>query len=232
MNILILLAGGIGSRMNMGALAKQFLFFEGRPIISYSLKTFDSHPLISNIIIVADQKWHQKIDKWMKDEGITKFYSYAEPGENRQLSIYNGLKAANKIAGSNDVVIIHDAARPLVSEQLITNCLTSIEDDDGVVPVLPAKDTYYLLNEKGEVSRMLPRPLLAAGQAPEAFKYGAYYDIHRSMAIDQILTVNGSTEMAVLGGLKIHTIPGEERNFKITTQEDLNLMKMYLKVMQ
>lgn len=228
MNILILLAGGVGSRMEMGTLPKQYLLYEGKPIIIYSLKTFELHNMIDQIIIVADKEYYPFINEWMKKEKIKKFYSYAEPGENRQLSILNGLIKAREFADDEDVVIIHDAARPLVSKELIARCLESIENDDGVVPVLPAKDTYYLLGQERSIDKLLPRARVVAGQAPEAFKLGTYYYAHQSMDKQEIMKINGSTELAILCGLSVRAVQGEERNFKITTQDDLLLMKTYM----
>lgn len=230
MNILLLLAGGIGSRMNMGKIPKQYLIYNDRAIIMYSLLTFNKHEKIDKIIIVANSEWHKIIKEWMRKEKISKFMGFAEPGENRQLSIKNGLQIAAKIAGYNDTVIIHDAARPLVSTQLITNCLNMIGRYDGVMPVIPAKDTYYLTSEDGCADKLLPRSRLVAGQAPEAFRFGQYLEAHNSVSYEEMLKINGSTEIAVKAGMKIITIPGEERNFKITTQDDLKLLSTYIDI--
>ena len=226
MTIALLLSGGVGTRMGLD-LPKQYLEFRGRPVISYSLSTFDRHPLIDRIIIVADRQWRGEIDKWLDEFGIKKFLGYADPGETRQYSIINGLKEIEKLGGA-DKVIIHDAARPLVSDRLITACLENLEGCDGVMPVLPAKDTFYLLDGHGMASKLLPRSLLAAGQAPEAFDYGKYYAANMSLSRDEILKINGSSELALKCGLTVRTVPGDERNIKITTPNDLTLLEAYM----
>ena len=226
MIIALILSGGTGTRMGL-ELPKQYLEFRGRPVIGYSLSTFDRHPLIDRIIIVADRQWRGEIDKWLDDFGIKKFAGYADPGETRQYSIINGLKEIEKFGGA-DKVIIHDAARPLVSDRLITACLENLDGCDGVMPVLPAKDTFYLLNEQGMASKLLPRSLLAAGQAPEAFDYGKYYAANMSLSHDEILKINGSSELALKCGLTVRTVPGDERNIKITTPNDLTLLEAYM----
>ena len=222
----ILLSGGMGTRMGLD-LPKQYLKFRGKPVISYSLSTFDHHPLIDRIIIVADRQWRGEIDKWADEFDIKKFVGYADPGEIRQYSIINGLKEIEKLGGA-DKVIIHDAARPLVSDRLITDCLENLDGCDGVMPVLLAKDTFYLLNEQGMASKLLPRSLLAAGQAPEAFDYKKYFDANMSLSHDEILKINGSSELALKCGLSVKTVEGDERNIKITTPNDLTLLEAYM----
>ena len=91
---------------------------------------------------------------------------------------------------------------------------------DGVLPVLPMKDTVYLSEDGKEISSLLDRKQIFAGQAPEAFRLGSYCRANQALMPDRILTINGSTEVAVMAGMKVHMIPGDERNFKITTAED------------
>lgn len=222
----LILSGGSGTRMGI-EVPKQYLEFRGKPIISYSLITFNRHPLIGRIIIVADRQWRGEIDNWLDKFGIKKFSGYADPGETRQYSIISGLNEVKRLGGA-DKVIIHDAARPLVSDKLITSCLENLDGCDGVMPVLPAKDTFYLLDEQGMASRLLPRSLLAAGQAPEAFDFGKYYGANMSLSREELLKINGSSELALKCGLTVKTVPGDERNIKITTPNDLTLLEAYM----
>ena len=226
MIIALILSGGTGTRMGLD-LPKQYLEFRGKPVISYSLLTLDCHPLIDRIIIVADRQWRGEIDKWIDEFGVKKFAGYADPGETRQYSIINGLKEIERLGGA-DKVIIHDAARPLVSVKLITACLENLDGCDGVMPVLPAKDTFYLLDGQGMTAKLLPRSLLAAGQAPEAFDYVKYFEANMSLSRDEILKINGSSELALKCGLTVKTVPGDERNIKITTPNDLTLLEAYM----
>ena len=228
MNTSILLAGGIGSRMKMGDHPKQYMEFHGEPIISYPLKTFDRHDDIDRIIIVAAPEWRSFIDKVIADSSISKFFAYADPGETRQFSIINGLDVIRDEAGEDDVVIIHDAARPLVSCGLISSCFSMMQGYDGVLPVLPVKDTFYYSDNKESVSRLLDREKLFAGQAPESFNLIKYIRANDSLSKDELLKIKGSTEVAVKYGMDMKMIPGEERNFKVTTPDDLELFEMYI----
>ena len=144
------------------------------------------------------------------------------PGENRQLSIYHGLKDICSYAEESGYVFIHDAARPLLSKKQITDCLEGVLGHDGLMPVLPMKDTVYESNDGGNsVARLLDRSSIYAGQAPEVFQIGRYFSANQKLLPDRIRAINGSTEPAVLDGMDIAMIPGDEGNFKITTQADL-----------
>lgn len=227
--IAILLSGGIGSRMKTEGMPKQYLPLCGRPILLYSLQTFDRHPAIMGAVIVADVAWRDLITAWMEQNGITKFVAFADPGETRQYSIFNGLRKVAECCENADAVIIHDAARPLISAELISKCLAALPGHDGVMPVLPAKDTFYLTDGHGKVTQLLNRSALAAGQAPEAFVFRKYYAAHLQMSREALLKINGSTEIAVLNGFDIVTVEGDEKNIKITTPNDLVLAEKYLK---
>ncbi len=228
MNIALILAGGVGSRMNMADFPKQYIEVQGRPIISYCLRTFEQHPEIDAIMIVADEKWHPYVQEWLQKDGISKFKGFVQPGRTRQLSIYNGLKQMSVFAGSEDIVVIHDAARPLLPAELITSCITANAQADGVMPVLPAKDTFYESGDGSHITRLIKRSTLFAGQAPESFHFGSYYAAHQKLSDAELEKINGSSELAYLQGLNVVMIPGAEINFKITTQADLQMFETYL----
>lgn len=228
MNVALILAGGIGSRMKMGSFPKQYFMVRERPVIDYCLCTFQKHPLIDQIVIVADEPWRGFIDSWLQNSRITKFAAYAVPGKSRQLSIFNGLLAIDTITPSIDSVIIHDAARPLLPAGLITNCLQGLKDADGVMPVLPIKDTCYQSEDGKNICGFLPRNQLFAGQAPEAFRFSTYFQLHQQLPEDYLQKISGSSELAYKNGLKVVMVPGSEKNFKITTSNDLALFEKFL----
>ena len=118
--------------------------------------------------------------------------------------------------------MIHDAARPMLSDEQITACLTEIEGHDGILPVLPMKDTVYMSEDGKRVFSLMDRSKIFSGQAPESFVLGKYLEANRRLLPDRILKINGSTEPAVMAGMDIAMIAGDENNFKITTQADLN----------
>lgn len=129
---------------------------------------------------------------------------------------YNGLLDIARYAGGEDVAIIHDAARPMVSEELISACLNAVAGHDSVMPVLPMTDTVYDSADGKHINRLLERERIFAGQAPEAFRLGAYLGANERLLPDAILKINGSTEPAILVGLDVVTVPGDRSNFTAT----------------
>lgn len=267
MNIALVLSGGTGTRLGSD-IPKQYIKVNNKMIISYCLETIIYNDNIDYIQIVADKIWHSEIKRELShiyDAGHMqtgqqestasskfnlKFKGFSEPGVNRQFSIYNGLTDIRKYAADDSFVLIHDAARPLLKDELINSCFEAIKggkDDmgsavsdcgpgesdknvlplnvsflyDGVLPVLPMKDTVYMSEDGNGISSLLDRSKLYAGQAPELFLLGKYYEANKALLPDKILTINGSTEPAIMAGMNIAMIPGDEDNFKITTKTDL-----------
>nr|MCR5733060.1 2-C-methyl-D-erythritol 4-phosphate cytidylyltransferase [Lachnospiraceae bacterium] len=124
-------------------------------------------------------------------------------------------------AVTDDIVIVHDAARPFVSADLLERCIEACAIHDGAMPALPMKDTVYLSEDGVSVTSLLERSKIYAGQAPEAFRLEKYLEATKALLPDEILKINGSTEPAIRAGLDIAIIPGDENNFKVTTDIDL-----------
>ena len=221
MIIALILSGGSGVRLGSD-IPKQYIEVNDRPVISYCIERLSCHGDIHAMQIVAAREWQKQIKGWLeKYDTHRKFRSFSLPGDNRQLSICHGLEDIREYADDSDVVLIHDAARPLLSEEMITDCVKAMEGHDGVMPVLPMKDTVYRSVDGKTVSALLERTEIYAGQAPEAFRIGLYYEANRRLFPDKIREINGSTEPAIMAGMNIAMIPGDEGNIKITTPSDL-----------
>lgn len=221
MNVALILSGGTGTRVG-GDLPKQYIEAGGRPMISYCIESLSLHRKIDAIQIVADPLWRESLLEWLADaDPEKKFRGFSMPGENRQLSIFHGIEDIRLYAGEESLLFIHDAARPFLSRKQITDCLDAAPGYDGVLPVLPMKDTVYESRDGKTISALLNRSQIYAGQAPEVFRLGAYYQANKRLLPDNILKINGSTEPAILAGLSIAMIPGDEGNFKVTTAADL-----------
>ena len=221
MNIAIILAGGTGTRLGKN-IPKQYLKVGEKPVIAYCLEQFQTTPSIDGIFIVAEEKWQDFIKEWIDQCGIHKFKGFAVAGSSRQHSILNGIKKALELgAADNDNIILHDAARPNLSQDLIESCINGLAEADGVMPVLPAKDTMYLSEDGKQITSLLDRSQVFGGQAPESFKLGKYYSLHLGMDEDDLSKIRGSSEIAYKNGLKIRLVEGDEHNYKITTMADL-----------
>lgn len=222
MNYAIILSGGVGNRMGLD-IPKQYYKVANKPIIQYVIETIAQHAMIDGYVVVAEEAWQEFVGEQIDDMSKGKFLGFAKPGRNRQLSIYQGLLALQEstLMNEEDLVLVQDAARPNTSADLMTRCLSIGMDKDGAMPVLPMKDTVYLSYAGQQVDELLKREQVFAGQAPEVFRYGKYLAANQVLLPEKILTVNGSTEPAIMSGLKIALLEGEESNFKITTVADL-----------
>ena len=262
MNIAIILAGGTGSRIKSD-IPKQFVDLSGQMMIMHALLPFGESELVDNIQIVATDEWRERIEDAIFENPESpvaeKFLGFSQPGENRQLSIYNALKDLKNmfdVARTNDdssnisadakenadcskymvhsrfqmidAVIIHDAARPFVTVENIDECLKALDNHDGAMPVLPMKDTVYFSRSGQRVDELLNRSCIYAGQAPEAFRFEKYLAANEELLPDKILLIKGSTEPAIMAGMDVAMIPGDQRNFKVTTNEDLARAKEIL----
>lgn len=220
MNYAIILSGGTGSRIKNIEIPKQYYMVNQKPIFTYSLKTIAELKMIDRFIIVAAEDWQSFILQYI-DEYLDKFSGFAAPGENRQLSIYNGMKIIQETAAAEDIILVHDAARPLVTVQLLEACIKGAQNADGAMPVLQVKDTVYYSQDGKSINSLLDRGHVYAGQAPEAFCYQKYLAANQALIPNEILKINGSSEVAYKMGMNIQLIDGDENNFKITTDADL-----------
>ena len=231
MNFAIILSGGIGTRMRSDGFPKQYIEINDKPILVYTLEQFCRCDNVDKIIIVADETWQDTITQWLISYSLkSKFESYAKPGSSRQESILNGLKKCMELSvdSDHDNVIIHDAVRPRVKPELISECFSQLEDYDGCMPVIPVTDTTYYSEDGHNITNLLDRDKLFAGQSPEAFRLKKYYDVNISASETEISTTRGTTEIACKHGLKCCMIQGDYGNFKLTTPADLERFKVAL----
>lgn len=227
MNFAILLSGGIGMRLG-NSRPKQYLEHNGKPIIAFALESLAESELIDEIVVVAADEWIPYIRLQVESIGSNKDVYFAHPGSTRQMSIFNGLKEImdkhSSISGK-DLVIIHDAARPFLTKHLIHSCILIEDEFDGAMPVLPMKDTVYLSDDGEQISKLLDRSSLYAGQAPESFRLKQYFQAHQSLSEEVLQFINGSSELAFKAGMRIKLVKGDPDNFKITDTQDLENFK-------
>lgn len=232
MNYAIVLSGGMGSRLGLD-IPKQYYEVNNKPIIGYVIETLEACDQVDKIVVVAAKEWQPCIQE--KALATSKFIGFAEPGDNRQLSILNGLYFVRdymervrdaerdvKLGTTEEtLVLIQDAARPCTSLELISRCFSISHNEDGAMPVLPMKDTVYLSHTGERVDELLNRQEVFAGQAPEVFRFHKYLEANEALLPDRIMSINGSSEPAILAGMNIKMVAGDEDNYKITTEADL-----------
>ena len=227
MNHAIIVAGGIGTRMKMDV-PKQYIEVHGFPIIMYSIKKFASCGLIDSIIIVLADDWRHYMKRQLDKAVISCKVSFAKSGESRQHSVLNGLQVLSEFAQDDDIVLIHDAVRPLFPVSNIKEGIAACQKGDAALPVIPVKDATYQSMDGKVVTSILPRHELYSGQSPECFVFGKIYHAHHLFSNDEIGSVRGCSELALKAGMTVTLIPGTEHNFKITTVEDLRAFEVIL----
>lgn len=213
MNAGLILAGGLGTRVTGYDKPKQFLEIGGRTVISYCLETFQNCPDIDVICVVTEEKWQSLIGD----------YIFAEPGISRQHSIYNGLLALRAYAPK--YVVIHDAARPCITTECISEYINASLDYDGATPTLSVNETiYYSFNGK-TIASTLHRDQIFVGQTPECYDFKKYLAAHEQF-YEMLADFRGSSTIAVNAGMKIARATGNPANFKITTNDDVERFRV------
>ena len=234
MNYAVLLSGGIGNRIKSD-IPKQYIRINKDDSHSPMMVTCALKPLLSNgkidsVYIVANDEWRDLIMADAGEAGLeaSKIAGFADPGTNRQTSILNGileiLKSSDgeiSLFSDNDTILVHDAARPFLSDKMVDDCYAALIGHDGVMPVLPMKDTVYKSEDGKSISGLLDRTKIFAGQAPELFRLKPYYEANMALMPDKIQLINGASEPAIMAGMDIVMIPGDEANYKVTTDTDM-----------
>lgn len=214
----VVLAAGRGSRMKSDT-KKQFMTVNGAPIIAYSLKAFEKSR-VDEIVLVTGSEDIDLCQKIAQKYDISKCYCVVAGGETRAESVLNGIKAA-----SADHVLIHDGARPLVSQRVISDTLEALERFEAVVPVIPVKDTIRQLGEDGNLCDALDRTSLFGMQTPQAFRKDIILKAYRKILDKGSVDFSEYTDDVMIVekalGIHAHPVQGEEMNKKITTPEDL-----------
>jgi 2-C-methyl-D-erythritol 4-phosphate cytidylyltransferase len=227
MKVGIILAGGSSGRLSELKVPKQFVEVGGVPLIMYCLQMFERCANIDALAIVAMEPWQEQIRKWLEKYGIGKFKMFVLPGRTRQHSIYNGMLAVQSLQPEH--VIIHDAARPLVTELDIRSCINESEGYDGATPAIPLTETIYQSEDGATITDLLNRDKLLAGQTPECYDYAKYLKAHKTLCNTELVNIRGSSEVAAKAGMKIHLYKGNPQNFKVTTIVDFEYAKYFIK---
>jgi 2-C-methyl-D-erythritol 4-phosphate cytidylyltransferase/2-C-methyl-D-erythritol 2,4-cyclodiphosphate synthase len=208
---LLIVAAGSGTRAG-GAMPKQYQKLGGVPVLRRSIAAFDGIPGIETIQIVVGPE-HE--EQFLAATRGLKLLTPVAGGDTRRHSVFHGLHALS--VHKPDAVLIHDAARPLVSRALIERVIAALEAGaEAAIPLLPVADT--LKTESGGHWRTVPRDGLLRAQTPQGFRFGAIFDAHQKFPRVEVTDDMATAELA---GLSIVSVPGEEGNLKITTQDDM-----------
>ncbi len=229
MNIALLIAGGSGQRMQQN-IPKQFLTVEERPVIVYTLEAFQQHPDIDAIAVVCIDGWENMLWAYANQFNITKLKHIVPGGKNGQDSIRNGVYELEKHYSADDVVLIHDAIRPMVSQEIISDCIVQTRKNGCAIAVIPCAEAMVITDDQETAEKCYPRDELKRTQTPQGFTIGKICDLHRRALEAGITNSVASVTLMIEMGEKVYFSAGSEKNIKLTTVEDIDIFKALLHV--
>jgi len=228
--IAIIIAGGIGARVKQ-QIPKQFINVYDKPIIIYTLEQFQKHPEINNIVVVCLEGWHDVLNAYAKQYGIAKLLKIVVGGNSGQESIKNGIDCLNDICSSKDIVIVHDSIRPMVSEDIISDCILKCKVFGNGVSSLPITEQIFWVKNEESTNRYIPREQVKIVQTPQAYQYGNLKAAYEKAFKEEIGIKDSAytnTMMADLGE-ELYFSKGSSKNIKITTKDDIEIFKAMVK---
>ena len=233
MNIAVIIAGGSGSRMGQD-IPKQFINVHDKPVIIYTLESFQNHPLIDLIEVVCIDGWHDVLRAYAKQFGITKLKWIVSGAQSGQEFIRNGVYNLEGQVNGDDIVIIHDGIRPLVDSSVLTDVINKCEQYGNAVTSLPYNEQIFIVDEDSPdtTTRFIPRETLRRVSTPQAYKFDLLNSKYHE-AFEKKIGIYGSSytnTMMVELGVSLHFASGSEKNIKLTTKDDLEMFKSYIKL--
>ena len=227
MNIALIIAGGSGNRMGQD-IPKQFMHVDGAPIIIHTMLCFQHHPDIQQIAVVCLKGWETVLQSYANQFNITKLTHIFQGGNSGMESIHNGIYGL-KEAGCNDedIVLVHDAVRPLLSLDIISSNIAICKAYGYAITGIKCREAI-LESLDGVISKnSIPRDTLIRTQTPQTFRLGTIIGVHEKAKQKNIIdSVASCTLIAEINeNIEMHIVPGSEKNIKITTVEDLEILR-------
>lgn len=229
MNIVLLTAAGVGSRMNLD-IPKQFLYIEGKPVILHTMEAFQRHPQIDAIIVVTLEAWIDTLKAYAKDAGITKLKWVVSGGETGQESIKKGIEELARCCELSDVVMVHDGNRSFVSEDIISDSLAVFKQYGSAVAALPCVEAIFRSEDGRNSTESIPREMLYRTQTPHTYTLEKLLWAHKQAEKRAIKNTTATCVLMQLLGEIIHFSKGSEKNIKLTTQDDLDIFRAMMKM--
>lgn len=231
MNIGVIIAGGSGQRMHQ-EIPKQFMNVNDKPVIVYTLEAFERHPDIDEIGVVCLDGWHEILWAYAKQYKISKLKWIVSGGENGQGSIRNGVFEAEKRYGEDDILLIHDAVRPLVSQEILSDCIVKCRKYGSAVVTVPCNTVILKKKDGFSSEEVVDRQELAVTQTPQAFPLHKLVWAHKEALKRGITNSVASCTLMTELGESVYFSVGAETNIKLTTQDDLMIFKALLAIQE
>lgn len=226
--VAIILAAGTGTRMKQD-IPKQFMHIENKPLIIYTLEAFQKHPSINSIIVVCLDGWHDILKAYAKQFNITKLTSIVSGGQSGQESIRNGILEAKRLFNEkNTIAIIHDGNRGLVSNEIISDAISTFNKHGNAVAAIPCTEAIYRSSDGITGDAEIPREQLYRTQTPHVWPLKKVLWAHEEAEKLNITNTTATCSLMQQLGEKVYFSKGSEKNLKITTIEDIDLFKAIL----
>ena len=231
MNVAIIIAGGVGSRMGMD-IPKQFIHIYGKPVIIYTLEGFQRHPEIDAIEVVCLAGWEETLREYARQYGITKLKWVTTGGASGQESIRNGVYNLEGQLKADDIAIIHDGIRPMVDSSVLSDILRVCRLHGNGVTSTPYNEQIFVKTDEFTTRQYIPRETLRKVATPQAYRYDLLLRSYKRAFAEQI-GIFGSAytnTMMVDLGETLYFAAGSDKNIKLTSKDDLELFKAYLRM--
>jgi len=231
-NIAILIAGGSGKRMGQD-IPKQFINVYDKPVLLYTLESFERHPQIDAIEVVCIDGWHDVLRAYARQFNISKLKWIVSGGASGQESIRNGVYNLEGKVQPDDIIVIHDGIRPLVDASVLTDVLIKAQKYGNAVTSMPYNEQIFIINpdDSSTTKQYIPRETLRRVSTPQAYRFDLLDEKYHE-AFEKEIGIYGSSytnTMMVELGVTLHFAAGSDKNIKLTTKDDLELFKAYLK---
>ncbi|MBQ1327977.1 MAG: 2-C-methyl-D-erythritol 4-phosphate cytidylyltransferase [Eubacterium sp.] len=231
MNIAVVIAGGVGSRMAQD-IPKQFLNVNDKPVLIYTLEGFQRHPMIDAIELVCIEGWEEIAKAYARQFNIDKLKWVVNGGNSAQESIRNGVYNLEGIASDDDNIIIHDGIRPMIDSFVLSDVIKICNEKGNAVTSLPYNEQIFKIDpdDPSSTTEYIPRETLRRVSTPQAYKFGLL-DKSYHKAFEEEIGIYGSSytnTMMVELGERLYFAAGSDKNIKLTTKDDLETFKAYL----
>lgn len=226
MNIALLIAGGSGNRMGQD-IPKQFMHVDSCPIIIHTMRCFQKHPDIDAIAVVCLKGWETVLQAYANQFSIDKLKFIFPGGNSGMESIHNGIYGLKDAGcGDEDLVLIHDSVRPLLSQDIISSNIAICKAYGYAITGIQCREAILESEDGFSSTTSIPRDKLIRTQTPQTFRLSNILNVHEEAKMKGIVdSVASCTLVSEVGGREMHIVPGSEKNIKITTVEDLEILK-------
>lgn len=225
MNIAVILAGGTGQRMKSSGKPKQFIELYDKPIIAYTLSKFEDNPNIDKIVVVCLNGWKSKMEKLVKKYTFTKVMQIVDSGETRQLSIHSALKYLAENVDKDDLVMIHDGVRPMISDRIIDENVLCAKQHGNAFTVVKCNESILVSEDHISSNEVPNRAHLFIEQGPQTLRFEEVYQTFNALENEGIQDLTAMCDVWNHYGKNMFFVEGDYKNIKITTPSDYYIFR-------